>query len=1555
MRQNKFFIRQVMSFLLMVVLIVTGVHYTPKSVKAAPTDEIITDTYVVQTETKADLKTLFDDTKSIGTGTLPVKPAKMDQNGNITASGESDYNLTIKAPINDKISLSSTGITVKDAQNSDVSATVTDNLYLVKESGEKLKVDYLKLIQNSSDGEINYEVKAYDKDDNQLYGLYYYLVIDNGDNDVVANINIKSIKVTTKMKIDGTVENNVGDGTSSNTFSYMGTGKVGDKIDLKELTGFEEFYYGNELNNLTECTQVQIVKSGNQYVLQPLDAEGNAAAQSVWIAYDHFYSFDVTLKNIVNEHSEDNGDVYLWQGTEYYITENEPATGKTPDGTRSVINSSLTTVKTESVNVTGRLGDSFISSELGELLIYAATGEKRNANMNWINLKNHPSDDGGVRYYQGYCIKDYLKLNSFTDKINYFQIYKNNEGKIMLGGVLPNQKKCDLRDMDLYTTRGSVVKQQLKWGVDKEVYHIQLRVPSNVMTEKDGKLYSGRFTLIGGTGVVSYKGEILNSNQKFTNSNPDASDQQESNSLENWTSNIPAFTKIENTGNFVVNPDLFDAEKMNITITYKVWGTLTAEGSTDTIEYTQEKPLEVTETLSGKKLMQSFYACPNLRGYDIMLDLTTALKQDIEKTDDTTSKVSVTKIWDDASDYHKLRPGSVTVTLERSGDGTTWNTFDGNTVTITGDSTKSIWTKELTGIQTTFTDSDGNVTPYQFRIKENSETGADEYTAAYDGLVVTNKLELENETELTVNKKWLDKNGNSLTENIPGSIDYYIYQDGKYYAKGTLSQSNSWSQTLEKLPVYKTATDKYTYTCCELNEKGEKLSDGEIIKIDGKNYESKVVDSSNGKKLISIVNTYRPIRKVTITKKVENTFLEKYKFPDSEDTNSFEFTLKITNGKTFVDAESYNTEKIKREDVGRYSFSLKNNESTSLEVLEGYTVITEEKNRTEEYDVCEWSSNVGGSSKSAVAVSSVTKEILDNSTMDTICADQSRNKFVGTFVNGEIIDDTEAPKGKAFVGNSLFYDEINNNIGRIMNSVFTEKKPFTIEMRIKQIKEKNNYNTIFAKGDHQIAARIENENKSLKVYVWNGTEWIDYVFTLPDNWIGHWHHLAITFNGTNFVAYCDGVEMNNTQKRDINRIQTSNTAYGIGYESEHLGERDGVNEYADFRIYNRSLSQEEILAQMNAYKDNNYAIDATNENVVMWMDYSKVTTGNAFFKTINSDTELLCENQKTYYGDVEVQGFQMNTDTNGVAQYSPSFRVISRACEELKGSDGKLHKVVNYGTIYSLDKNVNADYDKNLRIDMSNGRINGEAPDDTETFNSNIYHFQATGTERGTYSSWTTRNIEDPYYNYYALTFVMKSYSYSWLESKMAFRAYAVIEYDDGHKEYVYGTKIYKVSLYEIAENLYQNRKMGTLEGHQFLYTNVLNLVTMNKHRTDICLAMMKALDVKSLEDRNYIMANQVNYDINNYVYCKNGYSYLERKYMELTPKGLTEEEQNTLLNNLNAASNTSEKSLFDWIYHQTSNYGYGGTTYQGFYKIVPYEWDDDTNIHEGEIINRNL
>lgn len=316
----------------------------------------------------------------------------------------------------------------------------------------------------------------------------------------------------------------------------------------------------------------------------------------------------------------------------------------------------------------------------------------------------------------------------------------------------------------------------------------------------------------------------------------------------------------------------------------------------------------------------------------------------------------------------------------------------------------------------------------------------------------------------------------------------------------------------------------------------------------------------------------------------------------------------------------------------------------------------------------------------------------------------------------------------------------------------------------------------------------------------------------------------------------------------------------------------------------------------------------------------------AIVNAVDMDTLLTCTNTNVYYGDVEVQGFQMNTDNSegGVSEFSPSFRVVSRACKKLVGSDGKLHKVTAYGTIYALDSVVNDSYNGKMRL---NHAANSEDVYSKDDMNTNIYYFES---KIGTYLNWTTRQPEDPYYNYFALTFVTKSYSFSTLETDMAFRAYAKL--DNG--EIVYGTKVYSVNIYKIAENLYKNIKMGTKKAHEFLYTNVLNLVTMNHNRVQICQSMMVALEIQSTSDPNYLITNKINRDINDYVYCQKDYRYSERT--DFLPKSLTEEELSGLLDELNSAAGTKHGTLSDWIYNETPNYN----NYQGFYQKVPYDWD---------------
>lgn len=314
---------------------------------------------------------------------------------------------------------------------------------------------------------------------------------------------------------------------------------------------------------------------------------------------------------------------------------------------------------------------------------------------------------------------------------------------------------------------------------------------------------------------------------------------------------------------------------------------------------------------------------------------------------------------------------------------------------------------------------------------------------------------------------------------------------------------------------------------------------------------------------------------------------------------------------------------------------------------------------------------------------------------------------------------------------------------------------------------------------------------------------------------------------------------------------------------------------------------------------------------------------------VDMDTALICTNTNVYYGDVEVQGFQMNTDNSegGVSEYSPSFRVVSRACKMLIGSDGELHNVTAYGTVYALDSAVKDSYNGKLRLDQA---ANSEDVYSKDDINTNVYYFES---QVGTYLNWTTRQPEDPYYNYFALTFVMKSYSYSSLETDMAFRAYAKL--DNG--EIVYGTKVYSVNVYQIAENLYENTKMGTKEAHDFLYTNVLNLVTMNQNRVQICQSMMVALGVTTTADSNYALINKINKDINDYVYCQNGYSYSGRT--DFSPKSLTSTELDGLMDALGTAVGTdySDKTLSDWIYNETPKI----RTYKGFYERVPYDWDN--------------
>lgn len=229
----------------------------------------------------------------------------------------------------------------------------------------------------------------------------------------------------------------------------------------------------------------------------------------------------------------------------------------------------------------------------------------------------------------------------------------------------------------------------------------------------------------------------------------------------------------------------------------------------------------------------------------------------------------------------------------------------------------------------------------------------------------------------------------------------------------------------------------------------------------------------------------------------------------------------------------------------------------------------------------------------------------------TVSADKGKNKFVGT-LEGSIIDDTTSPNGKALNGKSLITADLNdNNSISALDSALSQNS-FTVEVWVNQ-KSMSGYKTIFARGDHQVAIRSDSGN-IFQLYVYAGGSWQQYDYSIPANWAGSWHHLAVVLNGTSMELYLDGAKQ--TPSNNVNPINgtvaSTNEPFGIGIESEHKGERDGDSKYAYVRIYNKALTAAELSEQMNAdFGSGDYAIGSDDSSVVMWMDYSDVTYGTA--------------------------------------------------------------------------------------------------------------------------------------------------------------------------------------------------------------------------------------------------------------------------------------------------------------------------------------------------------
>lgn len=420
-----------------------------------------------------------------------------------------------------------------------------------------------------------------------------------------------------------------------------------------------------------------------------------------------------------------------------------------------------------------------------------------------------------------------------------------------------------------------------------------------------------------------------------------------------------------------------------------------------------------------------------------------------------------------------------------------------------------------------------------------------------------------------------------------------------------------------------------------------------------------------------------------------------------------------------------------------------------------------------------------------------------------------------------------------------------------------------------------------------------------------------------------------TISFLDYPAFNEGSSI--TEKGGTTSIGT-NTYNAVGYNRYYLSIIGDTNYYVagNTKVY-VSEGSDSVL-----YAENANDLTFT-EKKVSDQSYSGqiISETEELFSVVYATTYYLLKVQsgdkvtyipfevKVNTGNVEVLGFQMNTNKNagGVAEYNPSFRVVSKTSNVMT-INNRLYEVKKMGTVYAIDDG-NTDIKSNMNLDAVSS-------------NANVSKYETT--DRGKLAGYTTSANDNDCYTYYALTFKYTNYKYATLEQNWAFRAYAVLDMGDGTEKVVYGKNIYTTNMYDIAQNLYENQKMGTKESHDYLYDNVLNIVDMYNNMGQIANAMFKAMGVTSTSDSRYETVTKMTQDLHNYCKCLWGISYDTRG------KFRSSQVEDELLKLLNGVKNNDKKydSVYDWIYNETSKYGKkNGTKYKGCYRLVDYSWDN--------------
>lgn len=173
-----------------------------------------------------------------------------------------------------------------------------------------------------------------------------------------------------------------------------------------------------------------------------------------------------------------------------------------------------------------------------------------------------------------------------------------------------------------------------------------------------------------------------------------------------------------------------------------------------------------------------------------------------------------------------------------------------------------------------------------------------------------------------------------------------------------------------------------------------------------------------------------------------------------------------------------------------------------------------------------------------------------------------------------------------------------------------------------------------------------------------------------------------------------------------------------------------------------------------------------------------------------TEQETTTDNKKDV--TVEINGYQISTTLGG-------FRTVY--------------------SIYSPDSNVE-------EVGLVYGLSNYASTADMVVNSSSKYVSNYKGTEVGRMDNYTYGS--NPEATSYAMTMTIGNVTTSFFSDKMMVRAYAKL--DDGTVKY---SDVRNITIYDVADALYQNRKMANKASHEYLYNNILTKVNPSYNEVD--------------------------------------------------------------------------------------------------------------------------